>query len=444
MKKFCWKAALPLVLSAVFMAACATSVPVQVDRVPALDTSGIRRVAVMPFAAGEGLFPPPLYAEMSRYITALALRQIHATSHFTLVNPDEINRLRSLNQSIESHVDALFTGNIINITVNETSSVERRRASSGQTYEVVVYRREAVMQFNYFFSRSRDASIIGPVFRSGSANSFSESHAGLLPASQLLAEIADSQLALLYRDVVPHRVSENRRLARESSRDRYLRSIMDDARSQVRSGDHRAALAAYLDIYRRFGNFAAAQNAAILHEALGETSAAAALMQAVLAETGNPAAGAELARLNRILGDQALIAGGFGIPQTERVAAHAAAEVRRSLPGGARVFIASGSENQPSLANDVIDNMAAGFIRGGVNLVDRQHIAIIMAEQNLHASGLVSDGDFISIGNLAGANVAVIVSIIGEAANRRLQVSVLDLERGVPLFHSDAGEAWRL
>ena len=444
MKKNIWKAAVLSLLAVLIMSGCATTVRVQTEQMPALDTSGIRRIAIMPF--GTGANTGRLHREMSQYITSVATRQIQQIGHFTLVSPAEIDRLLRNNQSIEGHVDALFSGQISYINVNERSFLEQRRTRDGRVYSVTVFIREADIGFNYYFSRARDGSIIGPVFKRGSASSRGDSSAQLRTAEQLLRGIVDDQLRLLHREIAPHTVTETRRIARGPSGDRLLRSEMNIAHAQVRAGDYRAAINTYLDIFQRHGNITAVLNASFLLEALGDVRAAANLLSAVLAETGSAEVRDALDRQNRILLNQAAVAREFGQTLTgaERVAAHASDEVRRVLPHGARLYIINNAVNDRSLAYDVIDNMSSIFIRSGVNLVERQNIDLILAEKNLQFSGFVSDADIMSIGNLAGANTAVIVSMTGTGAARRLQLRVLDLERGVPVFISDTGEAWRL
>ena len=428
----------------VFLTACATTVRVQTERPPAMDTAGINRIAVMPFETG--VFAGQLHREMAHYITNAAARGIQRTGHFTLVSPAEIERLRRFNQSIEGYADALFSGRITHISVNDSSSQRQRRGRDGQTITYTVFTREASMNFNYFFSLARDGRLIGPVHRGNSIIRSSENRSELPTASQMLREIADSELRFLYRDVAPHIVNETRRIANEPSRDRSLRAQMDDARTLVRVGNYRAALNSYLEIYAQHGNVTAALNAAVLHEALGNADAAANFLQVVYVETRNPSVRSEINRLNRVLRDQALVAGMFAGQQTaaERAAAHASNEVKRVLPAGASLFIANNTAAWHNIADDVVDSMTSIFIRSGVNIVERTGISLIMAEQDLHLSGLVSDNDFMSIGNMAGANTAVIVSITGAAAARRLQVRVLDLERGVPIMQSDTSEAWML
>jgi hypothetical protein len=59
-------------------------------------------------------------------------------------------------------------------------------------------------------------------------------------------------------------------------------------------------------------------------------------------------------------------------------------------------------------------------------------------------SGFVGDNDFVSIGNLAGANTIVIINITGTGDMRRLQLRVLDIERGIQTLHSDTSDVWKI
>jgi hypothetical protein len=107
------------------------------------------------------------------------------------------------------------------------------------------------------------------------------------------------------------------------------------------------------------------------------------------------------------------------------------------------VWISNNSPNQV-LAEAVVDNITAGFIRKGIRIVDRQNSALIEAEQRFQLSGNVSDNDFVSIGNAAGANIIAVIGITGTGAVRRLQVRVLDIETRAAIMQSDTGERWQL
>jgi hypothetical protein len=170
-------------------------------------------------------------------------------------------------------------------------------------------------------------------------------------------------------------------------------------------------------------------------------------MQRVLAETGNPRAGKVLARLNRELQETAGV-GAFKDKNSrspaERVADAASGEVRKYLAGDARVWIINNSAAENALVNAVIDNMASALLRDGITVVDRQNADLIQAEQEFQMSGHVSDDDVVRIGNAAGANKIIVVSVSGTGAMRRLQVRVLDVEKGTLLMQSDTDDKWSL
>ena len=430
------------ILPVLIFAGCASTVRIQVARTPTLNTAGIRRISVMPFGASYG---NAVSLETALYVTSAATNRIMSLNHFTLVDPFIIEHLLNNNENIEGHVDALFTGQITRTDSKESTSQYQRTDKDGNTYTVIMYTREVEMEFNYYFTRVRDGTLIGPVFKKGTASSSSENWYELQSAADLLRTVADTQLRYLHQDIAPYVVIENRRLESERSNNKELKARMKDASTQVRSGSYRIALESYLGIYEEYKNFAAAKNASILYEALGYTQTAANFMSAVFNETGNMQAAQELARLNRILRDQATIAAEYqdARSQTERVAAHASNEIQKILPANAKVWVYNNSINNV-MADAIVDNITAGLLNRGVDIVDRDNLALIEAEQLFQMSGYVSDNDFVSIGNTAGANVIVIAAVTGTGDMRRLQLRVLDIERGVPILQSDTGSAWRL
>jgi hypothetical protein len=256
--------------------------------------------------------------------------------------------------------------------------------------------------------------------------------------------VIDGQLRYLNRDVAPHTVVENRAMAKDKSKDKEMQAKMKDTLAMVKAGSYKQALDSYLEIYTRYKSVAAAENASILHESFGETQVAANLMQKVFTETGNPQARLVLARLNKILQDQETLASEYSDSrsQTEKIAVFASGEIQKVLPVKATVWIYNNSHNQ-AMVEAVVDNITAGFIQKGISIVDRQNSLLIDAEKKFQMSGSVSDNDFVSIGNAAGANIIVVVGITGTGAMRRLQVRVLDVERGTPIMQSDTGESWQ-
>ena len=430
-----------LISLALLLPGCVSTVHIQVQRTPALNTAGIRRIAIMPFDSSRG-YP---YRETAQYIVSVATVNIQALNYFTLVNPSVITQLQRNNENIEAYVDALFNGQINWISSRDSSIDSEVKDREGNTQIITTHTREVEIEFSYFLTRARDGSIIGPVIKRDSISSSNNNFNELLSTTELLRTIVTRQLRNIDRDLVPHTVTETRTLARENSRDKELRARMKNAESLVKERSYRLALAAYLHIYGEYNNIAAALNASILHEALGETEAAANLMRAVYAETGNSRTQSELARLNRILIDRATIANQFNTShsQMERVAAHADNEIQRVLTHNAKVWIYNNAQGNV-IAEAVIDNLTARLINRGTELVDRDSAALIEIEQRFQLSGMVSDNDFVSIGNAAGANTIVIVGITGSGDMRRLQLRVLDIERAVTIMQSDTSEAWRL
>jgi TolB-like protein len=421
---------------------CATTVELRVQRPPTLNTAGIKRIAIMPF---ETVSNSRISKEMAQYVTVATTKRIQEMNYFTLVDHSEIERLRNNNQSIENYADALFTGRIISVDSKDSTSQGQYKNKEGEIIYYTIYQRNVEIEFNYSITRARDGSLIGPVSKRGTNSSSSQNSDEIKSTAELLRSVIDRQLSMLHRDIAPHTVVEYRALAKDKSKNKELQAEMKEALAQVKAGSYKIALQAYLEIYERYSSFAAAENASILYEASGDTQVAANYMQRISEETGNPRAWEILGRLNRILQDQATVTNEYvnNQGQTDRVAAFASDEIQKVLPKGAQVWIYNNAVTN-SLAGAVVDNITSSFIRKGIRVVDRQNTALIEAEQKFQMSGIVSDDDFVSIGNAAGANTIVVIGIIGSGAIRRLQVQVLDIEKGVTIMQSDASEKWQL
>jgi len=437
--KIIWKplVLLFLIISICAAISCAPSVNVRVQHPPNLNTSGIKRIAIMPFEARA------VNKDTAQYATSVATTKIQQMNYFTLVAASEIERLRKNNQSIENYVDAMFTGQIIRVDIKNENHHGSYKTKDGKTVRYIDYMTNIEVEFSYSLVLARDGSLIGPVVKSGTNSSSSREN---YPSSQeLIKTVIDNQLRNLVLDIAPYTSTETRTFASETSNDKALKEEMKNALALVKDGNYRAALEAYLGIYNRNKNFAAAENAAILHELLDDANTAANFMQQVSDETGNPRALIILARLNKILRDQEILARDYSDNknQTGRVAAFANEEIRKVLPKDARVWIYNNAAKNP-ITTAVADDIASDFIRKKISVVDRQSIKLIEAEQKLQMSGYVSDNDFISVGNAAGANTIVVIDITGTGAARRLQVKVLNVEKGVTIMQSDTGDKWRI
>jgi len=443
---FSKKGAAFLAVTLLIFAGCASSsVTMTVKRTPTMNTMGIRRIAVMPFETSDN---SALQREIAQVITTTATSRIQATRHFTMVDPAEIQKLQQSRESIENHVDALFTGKVVTLNVRDYTTEERRYdVVTKQTRNVTVYVREVELAFDYSFRRARDGSIVGVVTKRGRSSSKNENSGNLKTPSVMAQEIVSHRLRTLYQDIAPYEITEKRTLMPEKSKNKDLQNRMKSAFDLVKEQNYRGALNAYRDIFGNFNNFAAAYNAMIMFEALGETDSALAMMDRVYQDTGNPRSKTEIDRLSKVLEEEGLLAGSYADTrsQGQKVAEHAISQLRSSLPGGAKVWIVNKTERgERILATAVVDGITAALINGGVEVVDRNNTRLIEAEQNFHLSGEVSDDDFMSIGNAAGANTLITVEIVGVGSMRRLKVEMMDIARRTRIFTSDTSEAWNL
>jgi len=432
--KIIWKT---FTLLALLAAGCSTSVNVKVEHPPALNTSGIKRIAIMPF---ESAFAN---REMAQYATSAVTARIKEMNYFTLVASSEIERLRNNNQSIEDYVDATFNGRIVRIDTKRETYQGAYKDKEGKTINYIDYTTNVEIEFNYSLVLARDGKLIGPVTKKNTNSATSRDNYPSAP--ELIRAAIDSQLKFLGRDIAPYTVIETRTFASEDSNDKTLKAEMKNALDIVKTGNYRIALETYLGIYEQYKSIAAAENASILHELLGDTRTAGNFMRQVYDETGNPRAQNVLARLNKILQNQAILASEYNDTRsrTESVAAFASEEIQKVLPRDARVWIYNNTAGD-SITAAVTDNITSDFIKKGISVVDRQNVKLIEAERNFQMSGYVSDNDFISIGNAAGANTIAVIDITGTGAARRLLVRVLNVERGVSIMQSDASDKWRI
>jgi len=436
-----WKTLLLFLPAALVLIGCATTIRLEAQRTPTLDITGINRVAVMPFTPA---FHTSEFMALSNALTSQVTSRLHATNAFTMVSPSIITAARSRGDSIDSYVDALFTGRVTGYVARTTPRQERRHdRATGTTVIHTFYVREVEVSFEYYFVRARDGAIIGPVSRSGRTSIRNDNRHNLTSEITLAERIISNQLRHFHRDVAPYTIRVSRTLEREP--DRALRPQMDAALAQVRGGNYVAARQSYVAIWESHGSIAAAINASILYEAVGETGNAVILMQGVFETTRAPRVNQVLVRLNRELAEQAGVEALDEVATpVERVASHAIREVGRVLPATARVWVHNNSMVSPGMANDVIDTMISSFLSSGIPVVERQWVDLILAEQNLHLDGSVSDSDFVSVGNLAGANTIIVVGITGTGAARRLQVRVLDIATGTVIMQSGTGSEWQL
>jgi len=459
-------------LALLVLTGCATRVRLEADRTPAMETAGLQRIAVMPFAAGDtaiavvlpGAGIPVTREAVATTLTAEVSSRIEATGLFTMVSSSTIESARARGANLENYADALFTGRITNFSAT-TNQIPDPTGRFGPSRLRIVE-----IRFEYFFENTRDGTIIGPVRRTARAFSHELPSAAIdamvehlpgfaqIPArltlgltlgtlasySTLSDRAIRNQLRLFYRDVSPHTVRVTRTLENEPNRD--LRPQMNEARALMRDGQHEAALDAYLAIWESYGSVAAAINAAILFEVLRDLEEAVFFLEGVYGETGgNERVARVIDILNEELAEQMGVAD-FDDPRSpaEVVAEHAIAELENVLTADANVWIENVATTYQHLASEVVDSIIYAFLGAGRTVVERGMIDQILAEQELHMTGMVADSDFISIGNLAGADTIIRIDMTGSARTRRLNVRVLDIAQGTLVMQSSTGVAWRL
>jgi hypothetical protein len=435
-----WRTITPLMLLVLTLTSCGpTRIPVEVERPPALNTAGIKRIAVMPFEADNSS-----YSGLASYATSAVAERIRETGRFTLVDASEVLRIQRHKQNIENYVDAMFIGRITQAVKENDSQTQKHKDKKGNITHSTTYHTKVEVEISYSIKMARDGTLIGPISRRGVASAYSGD--GYPSAEGLFREALASQIALIRQDIAPYKTKELRTIAEDKTGNDAVKMEMKEALAHVKAQNYKLALDAYLGIYEQHKNTAAAENASIIYEALGDTESALSIMQRVYDDTGNPTLKLVVDRLSKILNDKAKIVASER-EETQnplgRVATYASEEIQKVLPSDAAVWLYNNSPGN-AMADAVADNITADFIRKGISIVDRQNITLVEAEQKRQMSGSVSDAEMVRLGNAAGAKAIVIIGIAGSGAVRRLQVRVLDIERGIPIMQSDTDEKWQL
>jgi len=426
---------------------CAPIVIVSVERPPKYNTSGIKRIAIMPFE-GDNSYG------VAQYSMETAISAIMATNYFTLVEPSVI---RNNQENLENYVDATFLGQIKQVSARNEAKVGSSKKKDGTVVYYTDNYTHVVIDFSYSLIRARDGSIIGPINKSGKRTEFNRDKPAPIAEEVLKKEInkqfgvGTEMFGLVKRrspiatEFVPYTVQEKRTFAKDKSGNETVKSQMQIAIGHVKTGNFKIALQAYLGIYEQYKSIAAAENAAILYEALGDIKAAAALMQQVVNSTGNPKAQQTLYRLNKDIQDMETVAAEYKGDQTlvKKVANIATEEIQMYLPSNAKLWIYNDSPNSER-AVSVVSNITTDFIRKGFSVVDRESVELIIKEINIQMSGFVSDNDIVNMGHAAGANTIIRISETGTGATRRLNVKMLDIESGTIKFQSGTEDKWNM
>jgi hypothetical protein len=394
-----------------------------VTKPPAWNTSAISRIAISPFTSD---------GQIAQFLTLTAAQNIQGTGKFTLVDYSEITRLENAGENIADHVDAIFSGQVNRLTSNDRS--QSYKGNDGKTY--YSYYRDVTLEFSYMLKRAGDGAIIGQTIREG-ARTASSSDSSKLPAVYDIAKtIATSQLEYLKRDIAPWQLEEKRIFEEDKMKD----PRMKNAKVMLKEKSFRSAYTLYTTIYKDSLNFAAGFNAAICTEILGNIEDAAALMQQLWEDTGNPKAQTELARMQTVIADIAKVNEEYsGKIDTiiNSAVKQASRELLEKIPAGSRIsFVGGRGANQNTLDFILEELSAAAVNTGTITVVDRQQINAIITEQRFQLSGEVSDETAVSIGRLSGSQIIISCSVTGASSQRRLRVRAITVETGVILYQT--------
>ncbi|MDR1902270.1 MAG: CsgG/HfaB family protein [Treponema sp.] len=403
---------------------CATTASVLVTKPPVWNTSSINRIAVGPFTADQN---SNLSRQIAQSLTESAIHLIQETGRFILIDYAELARLERSGENIADHVDAIFSGSITHVEIKDrTEYIETKR--KGQVVQEPVYYRDAEIDFSYMLKRTGDGSIIGQRVKQGKKTSSKYKSQSEIPSEfEMLRNAVDEQIRYVGRDMAPWQVAERRIFEEDKMKD----PRMTNAKSMIKQRSFRSAYTLYSTIYSENANFAAGYNAALCTEILGNIEEAAALMQQIWDDTGNPKAQTELARLqavaeftkvNEEYGGQTDTAINNAIKQASR-------ELLEKIPAGNRISIVGGRGANQNTLDFIVEELSTVIINtGAITVVDRQQINTIIAEQRFQLSGEVSDETAVSIGRLSGSRIVISCSITGAGSLRRLRVRTISVE----------------
>jgi len=439
MKRKIWIAVPLFALTALVLLGCATRVRFEAQRPPNLNMVGIRRITVVPFTTNI-----TAAQQIASHLTSETTQRITATGVFEpLVSYDIVVRpAMQRGESVEQHVDALFRGRVTHFASQRgTTQVLRRR--DGQNVQVTYQTLEVELTFEYEFVNPLTGAITGPVRRTGRTRDMAQVAGDLASPVSLGLSIANNQLRQFHQDIAPFTI-RIARVMQNVGRNDPLRPAFEAADNMRRQGNYIGARDAFVAIAEEHTSIPAAINAGILFEATGELEDGIFFLEQILERTGAPAVRNKVATLNNevnaLLGIAALAEAGTPV---EMVSEHAVSEIRAVIDAGSRLWIQNNAAGL-AVVDSVLANMESTFIGAGITIVDRGALDMIAAERGLHLDGSVADSDFISIGNMAGADTIVLLNIVGAGGGRRLQVRVIDIERATVVYQSNTSVLWRI
>ena len=439
MKRKIWIVVPLFALAALVLIGCATRVRFDSQRPPNMNMVGIRYITVMPFTTNI-----VAARQIADHLTIETAQRINATGVFEpLVSYEIVVRPAMQRGNADQFVDALFRGRVTRFD-STRGTVQRTRRVDGQNVLVTFQTLTVDLSFEYEFVNPQTGAITGPVRRSG-RSTFEAQNEGGLPAPVTAAiGIANNQLRQHFaRDIAPFPITITR-VMQSVGRNDPLRPAFDHADNMRRQGNYIGAREAFVAIANDFTSIPAAINAGILFEATGELEDGIFFLEQILERTGSSAVRQKVATLNNevnaMLGIAALTA---DRTPADAISEHAVSTIIAAVGDEMRLWVHNDAGGVP-VVEAVRSNIESAFINAGITVVDRGSHALIEFERNLQFSGDVADSDFLSVGGMAGANTIVRLNIIGAGNGRRLQVRVIDIERGTVVYQSNTSVLWRI
>lgn len=376
-----------VIMFGISLTGCATTVPIKSVKMPTIDTSNVKRLAVEGFKNESGINNQDI-AQLIRYITEKATQIIDSTGRFTKVSPADPNS------------DGIFTGEIRSINVSDSQDSRTVRDKNGE-HIVTQFNREVALEFSYTVIDKRTGLPIREVIKRGTERKTADSLSAL-NVLDIAKSIVDTQLRTLESDIVPTIVTTNRALVKETSNDKAVKQRMNDTLILVKNNNYAEAIRQYEEIAAEYGSTAARANAGILREAIASDTAAASRLAQLEEERGG-------------LSDKAVKS--------------SVEELYVVLPAGAVIMIVEERSADRGRLDEIINTINSTIVsEGKLKVVDRSNQALINAEQQFQYSGYVDDDSIVEVGHQLGAQYIVIFGISGQMSTRQLNMRLLDIE----------------
>jgi len=296
-----------LLALAAILTSCATTVTVQVQQPPVWNTLGIQRIAVMPFTISSNT---TLQRRAAFLLTRVSRSRIRAVKRFTLIDSEEIQRVREAKGNVENYADAFFSGQVISAASQDSLERDSRRDKEGNVVRYTVYKRDVQLSFNFTLTRTGDAQVMGTETMIFSNSYSSEDRKSLKSAEELMRGMVQKNMAGIAHYLAPYVVTERRKFEPVLIKDKAIKERAKNASALVRKRNYKSAQEAFLGIYRDTGSFAAAYNAGLLLELQGDIEGAALFMQSLFDETGSQKAALSVARLQKAMDNAGLLDAG--------------------------------------------------------------------------------------------------------------------------------------